>query len=194
MCPIWGVRFNIPWLSYLIDEPRELLAHTSTTPSVHSIGVLLRTSKLASSYAGNNEGRESLGFPLIHDPQTPATSWEAEPWLVELSAVTRIGPGIFLFLSIGVFLVVSVGAQKAARPVPPKYDLQTETKIKGTIEEVKLPPKGSEKEIAHLLVKNGADTVDVYLCPKAFMDDMGMEFSKGDEISLTGSKIKQGRC
>src|SRR6185437_15272458 len=74
--------------------------------------------------------------------------------------------GILLFLSIGVFLVVSVGAQKAARPVPPKYDLQTETKIKGTIEEVKLPPKGSEKEIAHLLVKNGADTVDVYLCPR----------------------------
>jgi hypothetical protein len=87
--------------------------------------------------------------------------------------------GIFLFLSIGVFLVASAGAQKAARPVPPKYDLQTETKIKGTIEEVKLPPKGSEKEIAHLLVKNGADTVDV------------MDFSKGDEISLTGSKIKQ---
>jgi predicted PhzF superfamily epimerase YddE/YHI9 len=86
--------------------------------------------------------------------------------------------------------VVAV-AQKAARPVPPKYDLQTETKIKGTIEEVKLPPKGSEKEIAHLLVKNGVDTVDVYLCPKAFMDDMGMDFSKGDEISLTGSKIKQ---
>jgi len=67
-------------------------------------------------------------------------------------------------------------------------------KIKGTIEDVKLPPKGSEKEIAHLLVKNGADTVDVYLCPKAFMDDMGMDFIKGDEISLTGSKIKQGEA
>src|SRR5678815_6043648 len=102
--------------------------------------------------------------------------------------------GIFLFLSIGVFLLVSAGAQKAARPAPPKYDLQTEMKIKGTIEDVKLPPKGSEKEIAHLLVKNGADTVDVYLCPKAFMDDMGMDFIKGDEISLTGSKIKQGEA
>ncbi len=101
--------------------------------------------------------------------------------------------GIFLLLSI-VFLVAFAGAQRAAKPVLPKYDLQTETKIKGTIEEVKLPPKGSEKEIAHLLVKNGADTVDVYLCPKAFMDDMGMEFSKGDEISLTGSKIKQGEA
>ena len=101
---------------------------------------------------------------------------------------------ILLLLSIGLFLVASAGAQKAAKANAPKYDLQTETKIKGTIDEVKLPPKGSEREIAHLLVKNGADTVDVYLCPKTFMDDMGMDFSKGDEISLTGSKIKQGEA
>lgn len=101
---------------------------------------------------------------------------------------------LFFSFSISVILVVFAGAQKAAKPNLPKYDVQTETKIKGTIDEVKLPPKGSEKEIAHLLVKNGADTVDVYLCPKAFMDDMGMEFSKGDEISLTGSKIKQAEA
>ena len=59
---------------------------------------------------------------------------------------------------------------------------------------MKLPPKGSEKEIVHLLVKNGAGTIDVYLCPKSFFDDMGMDFSKGDEISLTGSKVKQGEA
>ena len=69
-------------------------------------------------------------------------------------------------------------------------DLSTETKMKGTIEEVKLPDSG--KEIAHLLVKVGADTVDVYLCPKSFLDDMGVSFSKGEELSLTGSKVKQG--
>jgi hypothetical protein len=74
----------------------------------------------------------------------------------------------------------------------PKYDLQTETKIKGTVDEVKLPPKGSEKEIAYLLVKDGANSVDVYLCPKTFLDDMGMSFTKGDEITMTGSKVKQG--
>ncbi len=65
-------------------------------------------------------------------------------------------------------------------------------KIKGTIEEVKLPPKGSEKEIVHLLVKSGTDSVDVYLCPKSFFDDMGMDFGKGDEITLNGSRVKQG--
>jgi hypothetical protein len=34
--------------------------------------------------------------------------------------------------------------------------------------------------------------VDVYLCPKSFFDDMGMSFAKGDEIAITGSKVKQG--
>jgi hypothetical protein len=66
--------------------------------------------------------------------------------------------------------------------------------MKSTVEEVKLPPKVSEKEVAHLLVKTGADTVDVYLCPKSFLDDMGVSFSKGDEIALTGSKVKHGEA
>lgn len=97
-----------------------------------------------------------------------------------------------LSVVLTVVLVAPMGAQKAAKPTSPKYDLQTETKMKATIEEVKLPPKGSEKEIAHLMVKVGADTLNVYLCPKSFMDDMGMDFGKGDEISLTGSKVKDG--
>jgi hypothetical protein len=72
----------------------------------------------------------------------------------------------------------------------PKYDLQSETKMKGIVDEVKLPAKGSEKDAAHLLVKSGADVIDIYLCPKSFLDDMGVTFSKGDEIALTGSKVK----
>jgi hypothetical protein len=83
-------------------------------------------------------------------------------------------------------------AQKKQEPSPPKYDLHTETKMKATVEEVILPPKGSEKEVAHLQVKIEADSVDVYLCPKSFFDDMGMSFSKGDEVALTGSKVKHG--
>jgi hypothetical protein len=85
-------------------------------------------------------------------------------------------------------------AQKAQQTSPPKYDVHTETKMKGTVEEVQLPPKGSEKEAAHLLVKTGTDTVDIYLCPKSFLDDMGVSFSKGDEIAITGSKAKQGEA
>jgi len=89
---------------------------------------------------------------------------------------------------------LSLVAQKAQEASPPKYDVNTETKMKGTVEEMKMPPKESKKEVAHLLLKTGTDTVDVYLCPKSFLDDMGVSFSKGDEISLTGSRVKQGEA
>lgn len=81
----------------------------------------------------------------------------------------------------------SLSAQTGA----PKYDASTETKMKGTIEDLKLPEKGHEKDIVHLVMKNGDQTVDIYLCPKSFMDDMGVTFTKGEEISFTGSKVKQ---
>jgi hypothetical protein len=95
---------------------------------------------------------------------------------------------------VAIFCTLPLIAQKTQEPTPPKYDLHTETKMKATVEEVKLPPKGNEKEIAHLLVKTGSDTSDVYLCPRSFLDDMGVSFNKGDEIGLTGSKVKQGEA
>lgn len=103
---------------------------------------------------------------------------------------------IFLLVLVTAFFGLPAGAQKSQPNTPsppnPKYDLHTETKIKGTVEEVKLPPKGGEKEIVHLQVKDGTNSVDVYLCPKSFFDDMGMSFAKGDELNITGSKVKQG--
>ena len=91
-----------------------------------------------------------------------------------------------IFSAVALLCPLPLVAQKPQEPSPPKYDLRTETKTKGTVEEVKLPPKGSEKEVAHLQVKTGTDTVDLYLCPKSFLDDMGVSFSKGDEVALTG--------
>ena len=54
--------------------------------------------------------------------------------------------------------------------------------------------EGREKQVGLLLVKKWPATVEFYLWPKCCMDEMGMDFSKGDEISLTGSKIKQGEA
>jgi hypothetical protein len=99
-----------------------------------------------------------------------------------------------IFPAVALLCTLSLVAQKAQETSQPKYDVHTETKMKGSVEDVKLPPKGSEKEIAHLLLKNSTETVDVYLCPKSFLDDMGVSFGKGDEIALTGSKVKQGEA
>ena len=95
---------------------------------------------------------------------------------------------------IAVF-TVSLGsisvAQAIGQAALPKYDLATEAKMKGTVQELKLPVKGSEKEGARLTLKTTDATIDVYLCPKSFLDDMGSTLAKGDEVNLTGSKVKQ---
>jgi len=73
----------------------------------------------------------------------------------------------------------------------PKYDLHTETKTKGVVEEVKLLPLGTRKDFTELIIQSGDDKVHVYVCPKPFQEEMGISFSKGDQIAVTGSKVKQ---
>ena len=65
---------------------------------------------------------------------------------------------------IALLCTLSLVAEKAREISPPGTTVHSETKMKGTVEEVKLPPKGSQKDVAHLLVKAGTDTVEVYLC------------------------------
>jgi hypothetical protein len=74
---------------------------------------------------------------------------------------------------------------------PTKYDLHTELKTKGVVDEVNLLSFGTRKDFTELIVKSGDDKVHIYVCPKPFQDEMGITFTKGDEISVTGSKIKQ---
>ena len=93
-----------------------------------------------------------------------------------------------LILSVLILFSAVLLAQNGA----PKYDASTETKMKGTVEDLKIPEKGHEKEIVHLVMKSGDQTVDLYLCPKSFIEEMGVTFSKGDEISFTASKITLG--
>lgn len=95
----------------------------------------------------------------------------------------------FVVSFFSLFLAVA-RAQKPSGANSPKYDSQTEMKIKATVEEVRLPPESAQRAIVHLLVKNGSDSLDVYLCPKSYLEDMGISFSNGDDIGLTGSKIK----
>jgi hypothetical protein len=113
---------------------------------------------------------------------------------IEFGCSSRSRQIVFLmvFVALVVGSIASAQKKQPSGPSAPKYDLQTETKIKGIVEKVKLPPKGSEKEIARLQVKDGTNSIDVYLCPKTFFDDMGMSFAKEDEITMTGSKVKQG--
>ena len=96
---------------------------------------------------------------------------------------------VLLFL----LLCVSPGlSQKPqAKDTLPKYDLQTEMKTKGVIEEVNQLSVGTRKDFTELIVKNGDDKVHIYVCPQPFQTEMGISFTKGDQIAVTGSKVKQ---
>lgn len=78
----------------------------------------------------------------------------------------------------------------AKSSAPPKYDLQTETTGKGLVDEVKVFEVGTRKDI-ELIVKDGTESVVVYVCPKPFEEEMGITFTKGEQIAFTGSKVKR---
>jgi hypothetical protein len=73
----------------------------------------------------------------------------------------------------------------------PKYDLHTETKTKGIVDEVNLLSVGTRKDFTELVFTNGTEKVRIYVSPQAFQEEMGISFSKGDEVAVTGSKVKR---
>jgi hypothetical protein len=97
-------------------------------------------------------------------------------------------------ITLSVVLFVTPALAQKTQPEDnsvPKYDLHTEMKTKGEIDEVNLRAVGTRKDFTELIVKNGDEKIDIYVCPKPFQDEMGISFSKGDQIAVTGSKVKR---
>lgn len=99
-------------------------------------------------------------------------------------------------VSIALLMLVwaSPGLSQKAPPQDvslPKYDLQTETKTDGVIDEVNLLSVGKRKDFTELIIKRGDDKLHIYVCPKPFQDEVGLSLSKGDRVEVTGSKVKQ---
>jgi len=95
-----------------------------------------------------------------------------------------------LWLASVVLLTASALAQ-----APPKYDPATETTLKAVVGELKFIPAGAPKPNAYLITRTGQDkekdTVQIFLCPKKFLDDIGVTFKADESIQVTGSKVKQ---
>jgi len=98
-----------------------------------------------------------------------------------------------LLLNLTALAILSTYAfsQAPSKQPQPKYDPATEATLKGSVEELKLVPPDGAKSVAYLVMKSGQDSIQIYLCPKSFLDEMGFTIKAGDEIELTGSKITQ---
>ena len=92
-------------------------------------------------------------------------------------------------------VALALVATSAYSQAPPKYDPATETTVKGTVGELKLVPPSGAKSNAYLVTKTGPDkdkdTTQIFLCPKSFLDQMGISFKASEAIEVKGSKVKQ---
>jgi hypothetical protein len=96
-------------------------------------------------------------------------------------------------IALSLLLWVTPGIPQKTQPEGsnlPKYDVQAEVKTKGEIDEVNLRSVGTRKDFTELIIKNGDEKIHIYVCPKPFEEEMGIGFSKGDQIAVTGSKVK----
>jgi hypothetical protein len=104
-------------------------------------------------------------------------------------------PSVSLYKHFLRFAAIAVLVTSAFAQAPPKYDSKTETTLKATVEELKLIPPSGPKTLAYLLTQTGPDkdkdSVQIFLCPKSFLDLLGVAFKADDSIQIIGSKVKQ---
>lgn len=77
------------------------------------------------------------------------------------------------------------------RQGPRYYNPATETTVKGTIEQVRqVNGRKGWWTGTHLTLKTAKETLDVHIGPSWFLAEKKFSVAKGEQIEVTGSKIK----
>jgi len=88
--------------------------------------------------------------------------------------------------------VALAGNQTSANGTAPKYDKTKEVKLRGTVMDVRdyeCPISGTMGAHVTLKVQDGS-TIELHLAATKYVKSYEMVFNKGDEIEVTGSKVK----
>jgi len=122
-----------------------------------------------------------------------------------MKSILRTVPlvSVFVLTFAGSMLYAQTGSGQGQgmgmRQRMPMYDPTTVITFKGTIEDVQqstMQPghMGGVNRMGHvgthLVVKSDSGTDTVLVGPSSYVKDQGFEFSKGDQIEVTGSKVK----
>ena len=70
------------------------------------------------------------------------------------------------------------------------YDPSTETTLKGAVEKVSQVTGNQGWSGTHLALRTDDQTYDVHVGPSGYLSKIGLNFSTGDQIEVTGSKVK----
>ncbi len=105
----------------------------------------------------------------------------------DLSRTVALIPALLLLVNLSAFAQQGVGGRNAQAP---RYDPSAEITIKGTIELVKQVSHSGAWAGTHLTLKADQGTFDVHVGPTAYLTKNQMTFAKGDNIEVTGAKVK----
>jgi len=105
-------------------------------------------------------------------------------------------------LQIAAFITIAIFVLASALPSPAQagkgaygmrnYDPGTEVTVKGSVEEVTQQAGQRGWSGTHLTLKGDNETFDVHVGPSWFVSQNQFSFAKGDQIEVTGSKVKLG--
>jgi hypothetical protein len=95
------------------------------------------------------------------------------------------------FVALPLLLVLSSAAtgQAACRNGAHNYDPNSETTIKGTVQEVQQQTRGRGWSGTHLLLRTDSETIDVHVGPASYIAQEQFFFAKGDVVEVIGSRI-----
>lgn len=92
-------------------------------------------------------------------------------------------------LALALAITVPASAQKSSATTP-KYDISKEVTIKGAIDDIQQVDMGKGEMGVHLMLKTATETIEVRLCPSGVLKDFEVSFEKGQQIEVTGSRVK----
>jgi hypothetical protein len=106
---------------------------------------------------------------------------------------------VVLFLASAGFAQMGTGGGMGQGMHMPKYDPATVVTVKGTVQEVQEgmmqsgrmgQMKGMDHMGLHLILKTDSASLTVLVGPSSFVKEKNFTFTKGDQIEVTGSKVK----
>ena len=91
---------------------------------------------------------------------------------------------------IALVLVVVLILGKGPKQRAPQYNVATEVKVEGVVQEVRqfwCPINGDEG--THLMLKTATGILEVHVAPLRFLQGNDVSFGKGDQIAVVGSTV-----
>jgi DNA/RNA endonuclease YhcR with UshA esterase domain len=107
--------------------------------------------------------------------------------VTNLSRTVALIPALLLLVNSSAFAQQGGGGRSAQAPL---YDPSTEITLKGSIEVVKQVSRSGAWTGTHLTLKADQGTFDVHVGPTTYLTKNQMTFAKGDNIEVTGAKVK----